>query len=682
MQFLFPGFLIALAALILPIIIHLFYFRRFKKVYFTNVKFLKEVKEETSNRRKLRNLMVLLSRLFALAFLVFAFAQPFVPQEDSEVKKGRKSVSIFIDNSFSMSALSQDVSLLDKAKKRAEQIIKAYSPEDDFQILTSDFEGRHQRLVGQEDALSMVDEIRVSPAVREVSKIHARQQQTLNSGKNDEQLSYIISDFQKNISDFKNITDSSASIEILPLQSVQEKNVSIDSAWFEAPVQMMNQTNTLLVKVKNHGDETSKSVRLSIKHNGQSRPVGTMDIPAKSSVIDTVPITILKTGWHKGELTITDYPIQFDDKFHFSFYVAEEVNVLVINDSSPNSYLNAAFRGIPYFKMTNQNSRSLEYSKFPNYKLIVLNDLKSVSSGLASELNQFVSNGGNVLVFPDAQANIDSYKNFLQTFPADTYQGFEKAKREVGKVNTSEFVFKEVFENRKANLKLPATEGNFKMSGFSTRGSEQLLTYRDGGSFMTKYRIGDGALFLSAAPLNTDYSNLVRNSEVFVPMLYKMAISASKERKIAYTIGRDETLETDALTNTAGKDLVYKLKGEKEEFIPGQRIISSKVFLTVGKELKEEGIYDLYLDAQNPSSTFAFNYDRKESDLEYLPSSELSEIVAQSAASIKILSEDDAKDFTAFIGERNQGVTFWRWCLFAVLAFLAIEGLLLRFWKV
>ena len=116
MQFVHPAFLWALAALAIPIIIHLFYFRRFKKVYFTNVRFLKEVKEETSARRRLRNLLVLLARLLALAALVLAFAQPFIPQ-DTEVKKGTKAVSIYVDNSFSMNALSQDVPLLEKAKQ-------------------------------------------------------------------------------------------------------------------------------------------------------------------------------------------------------------------------------------------------------------------------------------------------------------------------------------------------------------------------------------------------------------------------------------------------------------------------------------------------------------------------------------------------------------------------------------
>jgi len=69
MQFLYPSFLYALLALAIPIIIHLFFFRRFKKVYFTNVRFLKEIKEETSARQRLKNLLVLLMRLLARQFI-------------------------------------------------------------------------------------------------------------------------------------------------------------------------------------------------------------------------------------------------------------------------------------------------------------------------------------------------------------------------------------------------------------------------------------------------------------------------------------------------------------------------------------------------------------------------------------------------------------------------------------
>ncbi len=78
MQFLHPLFLAAIGAIVIPIIIHLFYFRRYKKVFFTNVSFLKEIKEETAVRSRLRNLLVLAMRCLALIFIVFAFAQPFL----------------------------------------------------------------------------------------------------------------------------------------------------------------------------------------------------------------------------------------------------------------------------------------------------------------------------------------------------------------------------------------------------------------------------------------------------------------------------------------------------------------------------------------------------------------------------------------------------------------------------
>ena len=45
-SFLYPSFLWALLFVAAPIILHLFNFRKFKKVYFSNVSLLKEIKEE------------------------------------------------------------------------------------------------------------------------------------------------------------------------------------------------------------------------------------------------------------------------------------------------------------------------------------------------------------------------------------------------------------------------------------------------------------------------------------------------------------------------------------------------------------------------------------------------------------------------------------------------------------
>ena len=675
MQFLYPNFLWALLALAIPIIIHLFYFRRFKKVYFTNVRFLKEIKEETSARRKLRNLLVLAMRMLAIAFLIFAFAQPFIPQATA-VKKGAKAVSVFVDNSFSMNALSEDVPLVEKAKQRAREIIMAYGVEDRFQILTNDFEGRHQRLLNQEDALTLVDEIKASPAVRPLSTVLTRQQQALNSGQVDHQVAYLLSDFQQNITQLDEFRDTSLEVNLIPLQAIQERNISIDSCWFVAPVQMLNQSNTLMVRVRNHSRELAENVRLTLRHKGQVKPVGTLSIPAGASVVDTINITVKETGWHKAELQITDYPVQFDDRYYFSFYVDEQIRMLVINQSEKDKYLSAAFNGVEYFQMDNQLSNKLDYSSFPTYQLIIMNGLSDISSGLSSELTQYVGNGGNLLVFPAYNANITAYKQFLNSFKANELQGFEAEVREVSRINMEEFVFNNVFDNGKANLKLPVTQGNFKLTTYNNRGEERLLTYRDGSTFLGKYQREQGHLYLCAAPLAEQYSDLSRNGEIFIPMLYKMAIATAKGRKIAYTIGQDNYIETKHYA-TSG-ELVYKLQGAQEEFIPQQQIIGYKAILGLEQQLSNDGFYQLFLEADKPLAQFGFNYDRKESNMKVYDRGELE---TQVGNRMNVIDASVVSDLSPLITEQSRGIILWRWCLILALLFLALEVLLLRFWR-
>jgi hypothetical protein len=682
MQFLFPAFLAALAVIAVPIIVHLFYFRRFKRVYFTNVRFLKEVKEETSNRQKLRNLLVLLMRCLAIIAMVLAFAQPFIPLS-SGVKKGERAVSVFVDNSFSMNALSKDAPLLELAKQRARDIVTAYDVADRFQVLTNDFEGRDQRLISKEDALNRIEEIRTSPASRDLSKVLIRQQQCLRTGDQENKIAFVVSDFQSNIADVTNFKDSLIQVNLVPMRAVQERNVSVDSVWFDSPVQVLNQPANLLVKVSNRSDEAAEEVRLSLRHDGQVKPVGSLTIPARSTRLDTVSFNILHAGWHEAKLSLTDYPVQFDDDYFLSFYVAERINVLSINGSQANKYLDNAFLGVKYFHLDNADVRALDYSRFSNYQLIVLNEPTVISSGLANELKSFVQNGGNVLVFPSPTADLNSYSTFLQAFNGGTLGGFEPTVRQSSQINTEEFVFHDVFLNKSANLRLPVTQGNFKLS--PGRG-EQILTYRDGSAMLAKYPQGEGALYFCAAPIQEQTNDLVRNGEIFVPMLFKMAIAGTKGRQIAFTIGKDEVLEARHQVSASG-ETIYKLRKDQEdaaaptseEFIPEQRIFGSKVLLTPGTQVRDAGWYRLGLKSDSILAVFAFNFDRKESDLSYKDEDALSQGLP---ANMKVLSQNAEANFSQVVGEQERGIVLWRWCVVFALLFLALEVLFLRLWKV
>jgi hypothetical protein len=165
MNFLYPGFLFALLAVAIPILIHLFNFRKFKRVYFSNVQFLKEAKEQGTAKEKLKHRLLLASRILAVAFLVLAFAQPFIPSGTAAKKESDSNViSIYVDNSYSMETVNKEGSLLDEARRRAKEIAKGYGVNDRFQLITNDFEGQHQRLVNREEFYSLLDALKQKPA--------------------------------------------------------------------------------------------------------------------------------------------------------------------------------------------------------------------------------------------------------------------------------------------------------------------------------------------------------------------------------------------------------------------------------------------------------------------------------------------------------------------------------------
>lgn len=679
MQFLYPAFFWALLVLAIPIIIHLFSFRRFKKVAFTNVKFLQEIKEETSNRSKLKNLLVLLMRLLAVAAMVFAFAQPFIPVGDG-VKTGNNAVSIFVDNSFSMEAGLEETPLLEVAKSKARDIIQAYGDGDRFQILTHDFEGRHQRLVSKEDAIKMIDDISVSASVRSLDLIHNRQAQTTDNGA-DNRIHYVLSDFQKSIlpstieAGRAISRDTSIEINMVPIQSVIEKNLSIDSAWLEAPVPLLNQTNKLLVKISNYGDQDIDDVRLSVLRNGQSKPEGTRSLAAGASVVDTINLSILQPGVQDITLQVTDYPVQFDDNYYLTLTVPAEIKVLSINQSSANRYLSALFRGLATYDLVNQSVQQLKYADFGTYDLIILNDVSDISTGLVRELTDYVSLGGHVLVFPAANRSVDPINQLLSSIDANTLTKWSTSDRQVSKVNTQEFVFDEVYDSTLGNLKLPLTKGQYGSTNYQRKGGRSLLQYRDGQAMMTRYPYGSGNLYLCVSPLDENYNDLVLNAEVFVPLLYKAALSSLGAVRPAYVIGSGTPIEVADMA--IGTDVVFKITGQETSFIPGQKTLHARVLLDVADQVSNAGLYDLTLGGKVVQK-LAFNYDRIESDLQVEQKEGLLNLLGDR---VNVIETDKDTDFAALIEEKDSGKRLWRWFILAALVFLGLETVLLRWMK-
>ena len=121
------------------------------------------------------------------------------------------------------------------------------------------------------------------------------------------------------------------------------------------------------------------------------------------------------------------------------------------------------------------------------------------------------------------------------------------------------------------------------------------------------------------------------------------------------------------------------MQGSGEEFIPEQRIVGTRVFLGIDEQLSEAGFYELFLNREEPLDHFAFNYSRRESDLDYFSPEDLQNRLGEQ---VSMIDTADDNAITTAITEQSQGIVLWRWCLILALVWLALEVLILRFWKV
>lgn len=673
MSWLYPLFFAALASIAIPIVIHLFNFRRFKRIYFTNVALLQEVQQETRSRRNLKHILVLMARIFAIVFIVLAFVQPFIPATSGAARQGVSAVSVYVDNSFSMSSVGNEGELFQAAKNKARDIANAYSSTDLFQLLTADFEGKHQRLVNREEFLRMIDELQVSPASRKLSEIIARQKEALNKDPMANKTAYVLSDFQQNMVDVEGINaDTTILTELVKLEGNPKANLSVDSAWLLTPYVQANQTAQLMVRVKNFGDE-QENIPLTLKINNVQKGLANFSIGKNETKDIELSFTATTSGWQNAELAVMDDPITFDNKLFFAFEVKQEINILAISPEGPSKFIGAVYGKIDaYYKLTEVSDKQLDYSSFSKYTLIVLNGVKTVSSGLSAELGKFVTAGGSLVVFPVADKAVDkSVNDFLGSIGASPLQAYMEANQRVEGLTVAHPLFRHIFEKTGDNMDKPVLQKYFVTQASA---GEPIMRLQSGQSFLTHYTNAAGHVYLFNSPLNGEWNNFATHA-LFVPIMLNMALNSVQSPDLFYTIGNGQLVR---LNLAAGKDQVYKLKLDKAELIPQMVVKDNKLNLAAGPELKQPGNYALESGGQDVGVRVAFNYNRNESANTYFTEKELEEQIK--IQGIKVL-KNTPKGIQAAIVEADKGVQLWRYCIMMGLFFLLCEVLLLRFLK-
>lgn len=665
MSFLYPSFLWALSLLAIPVIIHLFNFRRTTSVLFSNTRFLRQIKEVTTAKRRLKHLLIMAARILFLLFLVLTFAQPLMPAR--EQLDADRAVVLYIDNSQSMSAQIADKSKgLEAALKFAQSIVELFPTDTRYRIITNDFAPFSNTYKTKPEAADILAQIRLSPVSRTIQEIQDRVMQDPRRSKE----VFWISDLQKSTSGkIPAAWDTATNWRLIPIDYASVSNVFIDTAFLENPFAASGEKNVLQVKLRNDGERDADDLNLKLTINGVQAGTTQVSIPEAATTETAFDLASGVTGLNRAQLSFTDFPVSFDNDFFVALNFTDKISIIEVKSSNAVTPIEKVFGNDAIFDFNAYSVGNFNYSLLGQAELVIVNGLGRIESSLALALRSYLSeNKGSVVIVPGTMPDMESYQQFLG-LPSVRIAD-DAVMEELDKPDFADPFFENVFEERTNALSMPRAIRVLEWG--SDRSS--ILKFKNDQPFLSQFNQG-GKLYLMASPLATSHSDFF-NHALFVPVMYRIASGSKKnQQRLYYTVQESFiNLRGDSLAQTESVKFVGA-----QEFIPSQRIVNNEIFLDIPKYSVQPGFYNL-VASSDTLNLVAFNLDKKESLLDQYSGNEMKNQMGN-GSNITIFEAESADAFSSEIKERYLGKPLWKYALLASLFFLLAEVLLIRFLK-
>ena len=684
MKFVYPEFLWAFGVLIIPIIIHLFNFRKYKILYFSSLKFIQFIDKQTRSTQKLKHLLVLISRILAFSFIVIAFSQPFIPASNETSKGGKPVLAIYIDNSFSMSMKGTEGELISEAREMARKMITDASLDTRFLLVTNEMNGIEQHLTSKIDALERLDKIEISPIVRNISDIiewekNALKREHETNKKIGVQQFVILSDFQKNTSDLTKLKSDQTSfyypVKLIPQE---ESNLLIDSVWFSSPIQKVGQGNELNIRVKNVGKNNITNLELHLEINNIKRDVF-IDVNANDNFTSTISYTEQNEGYKSGKVSINDKQLYFDDEYFFSYFVSKKSDILIINGENSVNNISLVYSLDKYYNVSEVDQNSFNTSFLNNKDLVIINGINELSSGITDELFNYSENGGTLMLFPGEinETNITSWNALLDILNMPLIGNLMSDGVKIKNLNLDDTFFNSVFEKNPDKLNLPSLAKAYK-SNFSTKTQAISLISLQNGNPLYSRSLGKLNVFLYSSSLIPSYGSFTSNA-LFSTVLLRTAELSKRKYPISLTLGEDSKFPIYFKENN---EIPIRLKGKEVDFIPTIIQQGSTSFLSLNgieaTESLKSGTYDIVSEVKE--GIISLNYNRKESEISSFSPNEI--IVNFENQGIKHINFSEIIEGNSLTKiDLEKPYEYWKLFLFLGLICVFIEMGLLKFWK-
>ncbi|WP_136465293.1 BatA domain-containing protein [Flagellimonas onchidii] len=641
MQFKHPEILWALFLLLIPILIHLFQLRRFKKTPFTNVVMLQKVVSESRKSNMLKKWLLLFTRLLLLTALVIAFAQPFIA---SQTALKQKETVIYLDNSFSMQAKENGLSLLEKS---VQDLIKNIDKEQVLSLFTNEHTFKNITVKNiQNDLLSIpysykqlgLDEVKLKAGT-----LFSKSDGTIKN-------LILISDFQQRTGTHKSIQDSTIRKYFVPVFPSEVQNVSIDS------IQVSDNTlNQLLLKVMLSGGSEEETVPISLYN--KDTLIAKVAAKFESGDHTEVEFSIPNDEEIDGRLQIIENGgAGYDNTFYFNIGKKEKIKVLSIGETDDN-YLSRLYTA-DEFVLTQIPLDQLDYSILNQQHTVILNNLKSIPNSLQEVLSVFKENGGTLVVIPSLESDLTSYNQFLSNFYGTQLLEASNVAKRITNISFGHPLYKNVFEQQVDNFQYPTVNHFFRIRS----NLPKVLSLEGNDAFL----VGNNGFYLFATSLKKENTNF-KNSPLIVPTFYNMAEFSLKMNDLYYTLGNSVSVDVPV---NLGSDKILNVSKLGETFIPLQQSFPNKIRLTFDDIPTSDGIFSVLKDGQSVRN-ISFNYPRTESKLNYMD--------LNGFTNVEIL--DSVPSLFNQLKTEDAITAYWKWFVILALFLALVEVIIQKFVK-
>lgn len=672
MSFLNPLFLLGLAAVIAPIIVHLVRRTNAKKIEFASLMFVRRIPQRTIRRRRLHNLLLLLLRCLALLLLVLAFARPYFNSDAAQAGRNNRATVVLLDNSFSMRYGNR----FTQAQERARTIINEANG-DRIALVTfgQGYDIASRFTTETAKLLALVNNAQPGTGGTDYVQALRGVESLLREAGTKEQRIFLISDFQA-----AGINPAEAAFRLksevkLVTHDVGESdaaNLAVTDLNAQPVLYQAKYEDKLAARIANYSDTTRKGVRVEFQLNDHTVEKREISVPARDVALVEFTGFNLSDGANRGVMLI-DYSqdqLQVDNRFHFTLHREAQAKALVIETAvrgrSESLYLRNALtagENLP-FTLTVKTAGSVNPGEVSDYRVIILNDAEAVSAALTDNLKKFVEQGGGLVIAAGRHTEADSFNQIFKDLAPATLNEAVEARNNpasMSEINSDHPIF-EIFR-QSGRLALARVYGWHRST--PKEKAAVLARFEDGSPALIEHSVGNGKVLLFTTTLDSGWNDLPL-TPTYLPLTRQMVRYLGERNQQAWhPIGQPFTAPAmkdgslPAVDSPGGTRLT-----ERTQTATGDLIVNAT----------EPGFYKLrYPDR---SDFTAVNVDGKESDLAKLNVEEfVASVTGADTQTPQAANADAPKENKEEIESRQR---VWWALLIASLLLFVTEAILAR----